>query len=220
VRDRDGNMITAEFYESNGVNIEKVVERVINSFTLPDHLTNGKSKIKKDVVVGDADKVYPQIIFVPESGKILSKVAAALKKLNKDERDFQLVGTSQWDDLATLNDSNLLGAWFPAPENDRFHNFERSYYQSFNKFPPRISSIVYDLTAIAIELANRRGRLKAPVISDFVNYENPPINGFDGIDGTLRFLPSGLVQRNLAMLQVGSGKFDVIDHPVSGFLKY
>ena len=220
VRDRDGNMITSEFYDSNGVNIDRAVERVINAFTLSSNLTKGKSKLKKDVVLADKDRVYPQIIFVPESGKMLSKIAAALKKLNKDERDFQLIGTSQWDDSAIANDSNLLGAWFPAPENGRFRNFERSYYQSFNKFPPRISSLVYDLTAATIELANRSGRLKAPKIVDFIGYENPPINGFDGIDGPFRFLPNGLVQRNLAVLQVGGGRFDTIDRAVERFLKY
>ena len=184
------------------------------------NLTDGKSKLKKDVVLVDKDRIYPQIIFVPESGKLLSKIAAALKKLNKDERDFQLIGTSQWDDIAIANDSNLLGAWFPAPENGRFRNFERAYYQNFNKFPPRISSLVYDLTAVSIELANRSGRLQAPKIADFIGYENPPVNGFDGIDGPFRFLPNGLVQRNLAVLQVGGGKFDTIDRAVDRFLKY
>jgi 2-oxoglutarate dehydrogenase E1 component len=62
---------------------------------------------KKDVVLVDKDRIYPQIIFVPESGKLLSKIAAALKKLNKDERDFQLIGTSQWDDIAIAYDSRV-----------------------------------------------------------------------------------------------------------------
>lgn len=220
VRDRDGNMITSEFYETNGANIDRALERVVNAFTLSPNLTDGKSKLKKDVVLVDKDRIYPQIIFVPESGKLLSKIAAALKKLNKDERDFQLIGTSQWDEIAIANDSNLLGAWFPAPENSRFRNFERAYYQNFNKFPPRISSLVYDLIAVSIELANRSGRLQAPKIADFIGYENPPVNGFDGIDGPFRFLPNGLVQRNLAVLQVGGGKFDTIDRAVDRFLKY
>ncbi|MBM3579591.1 MAG: penicillin-binding protein activator [Alphaproteobacteria bacterium] len=220
VRNRDGNIITSELYEPNGLNIERAVERVVSAFSLPSHMTIGKSKIKKDVVITDADRVYAQVILIPESGKNLSKVAAALKKLNKDERNFQLIGTNQWDDLVTLNDANLLGAWFPAPENTRFRNFERAYYQSFSKFPPRISSLVYDLTAAVVELVNRAGRNTAPSISDFINYANPPTNGFDGIDGLFRFLPNGLVQRNLAVLQVGNGKFDVIDRPADGFLKY
>ena len=38
--------------------------------------------------------------------------------------------------------------------------------------------------------------------------------------GGFRFLPNGLVQRNLAVLQVGSGEFVTIDKPAEKFLKY
>lgn len=219
-RDRDGNVITSQYYDSSGQNIEKTVERAINSFSVPSDLMRNKGKFKKGAVIGNNDRIYPQVIFVPEAGRMMSKIAAAIKQLNKDERDFQIVGTSQWDDVKTMNDTNLFGAWFPAPDNNRFRNFERSYYNNFGKFPPRISSLAYDLTAVAIELSNLSGRLKSPTINDFINYKNPPINGFDGVDGTFRFLPNGLTQRNLAILQVGSGKFDTIDLPASGFLNY
>jgi len=220
VRDRDGNVITSQYYDASGSNIEKTVERAINSFSVPSDLMRNKGKFKKDVTLGNNDRIYPQVIFVPESGRMISKIAAAIKRLNKDERDFQIVGTSQLDDVKVMNDANLFGAWFPAPDNNRFRNFERGYYNNFGKFPPRISSLAYDLTAVSIELANLSGRLNSPKINDFINYKNPPINGFDGIDGTFRFLPNGLAQRNLAVLQVGNGKFDTIDLPAGSFLKY
>lgn len=219
VRDRDGNFITSEFYDSNGKDVDRAVERVINSFTVPAHLTEGRNKLKKDAVINDSDRIYPQIIMIPESGKILSKIVASIKKQNKDERDFQLVGSSQWDDISTLNDFNLLGAWFPAPENEKFRNFEKAYYRSYEKFPPRISSIVYDSVAAVAELANsKKGQILT--VQDFTSFSNPPKNGFEGIDGTYRFLPNGLVQRNLAVLQVGSGRFETIDKPAEKFLKY
>lgn len=219
-RDRDGNMITSEFYSANGRDVDRVVARVVKAFSLPANLTLEKGKLKKDVKISYRDRIYPQVIFIPQSGKMLSKITSALKKYNRDERDFQIVGTSQWDDASTLKDTNLLGAWFPAPVHDRFRNFERAYHAKFKKYPPRISSIIYDLTAAVIEVSNRKGRLRAPEISDFVNYEKEPFNGFDGIDGLFRFLPNGLVQRNLAIIQVGNGKFDIIDRPVGKFLKY
>ena len=94
--------------------------------------------------------------MIPESGKTLSKIVASIKKQNVDEREFQIVGTSGWDDISTMNDFNLLGAWFVAPENEKFREFERSYYRSFNKFPPRISSIVYDSVAAVAAVTNHK----------------------------------------------------------------
>jgi ABC-type branched-subunit amino acid transport system substrate-binding protein len=220
VRNRDGNFITSEFYEPNAKNLDKIVDHVINSFTLPRRLTENKgSKLKKDVVLNESDHIYPQIIFIPESGKILSRISSTIKNLNKEERDFQLIGTSQWDEISTLNDPNLVGGWFCAPENEKFHNFEKAYYQTYSKFPPRISSIVYDsVSAIADVIERKKG--ESPSVLDFINYTNPPKNGFEGIDGLFRFLPNGLVQRNLAVLQVGSGRFETLEKPVEQFLKY
>lgn len=219
VRNRDGNFITSEFYDSAGKDVDRAVEHVINSFTLPTRLMEKKNKLKKDAIIADNDRTYPQVIIIPESGKILSKIAASIKKQNKDERDFQLIGTSQWDDVSTLNDLNLLGAWFPAPENDKYREFEKSYYRSFNKFPPRISSIVYDSVAAVAQVATKKKETNL-VIGDFTSFTNPPKNGFDGVDGLFRFLPNGLVQRNLAVLQVGSGRFETIDKSAEIFLKY
>ncbi len=223
VRNRDGNIITSEFYEINGLNIDRSVERIMNSFALAEGavVKKIKGKAKKDVkAISEIDRIFPEVIFVPDSGKMLSKIAASFKKLNVDERGFQIVGTSQWDDLSILNDSNLYGSWFPAPENERFRNFERIFSQNFSKSAPRIASISYDLTAAIIELVNQAGRGKSPLAKDFMNYQNLPTNGFDGIDGPFRFLPNGIVQRNFAVLQVGNGKLDTVDRSLSKFLKY
>lgn len=219
VRNRDGNFITSEFYDSNSKDLDRVVERVINSFSVPSRLTAGKNKLKKDAVINESDHIYPQVILIPESGKILSKIVASIKKQNIDERDFQIVGTNQWDDVSTLNDSNLIGAWFASPENEKFRNFEKAFYQTYSRFPPRISSIAYDTVAVVAELVDRK-KGKTPMIEDFTNYNNPPKNGFEGIDGLFRFLPNGLVQRNLAVLGVGSGRFETLEKPVEQFLKY
>lgn len=219
VRNRDGNFITSEFYDSNSKDLDRVVERVINSFSVPSRLTAGKNKLKKDAVINESDHIYPQVILIPESGKFLSKIVASIKKQNIDERDFQIVGTNQWDDVSTLNDSNLIGAWFASPENEKFRNFEKAFYQTYSRFPPRISSIAYDTVAVVAELVDRK-KGKTPMIEDFTNYNNPPKNGFEGIDGLFRFLPNGLVQRNLAVLGVGSGRFETLEKPVEQFLKY
>ncbi len=219
VRDRDGTFITSEFYNDNYADIDRAVERVIGSFVVPSRFMEGRNKLKKDAVITEADKIYPQVIMIPESGKALGKIVASMKKQNKDERDFQLIGSSQWDDISTLNNFQLIGSWFPAPENEKFRNFERAYYRSFNKFPPRIASIVYDMVAAAAQLANR-GNGKILTITDFINFTNPPKNGFEGVDGLFRFLPNGLTQRNLAVLQVGNGRFETVDKPTEMFLKY
>ena len=214
VRARDGNFITSEFYEANNNDIDRAAEKIVSSFGVPT-----KSKNRDTAYLSDYDRIYPQIILIPEAGKPLSKVVKSINKFNKDERDFQIIGTSQWDDASTLNDINLLGSWFSAPEGDKFRIFEKNYYRYFGKFPPRISSIAYDSVWAISKIAQNKTNLKL-TFSDFIDYNKNVKNGFDGIDGVFRFLPNGAVQRNLAILQVGNGKFETIDSPLEKFLKY
>jgi len=221
VKRKDGNFISSEFYETSTKDFSGIAARIVSSFKVPSSLAEGgKNKLKKDAVaLKDSDRIYPKIIFIPESGKTLSKIVEEVKAQNKDERDFQIVGSAQWDDVSSLTDQNLVGAWFSAPENEKFHTFEQSYFQTFNKFPPRITSIVYDSVAVIADLAEKKKGLRLE-IGDFTAYSTWPKNGFQGIDGLFRFLPNGLVQRNLAMLQIKRDRFETIDKPVEKFLRY
>lgn len=220
VKSRDGIIIASELYDASGKDLEKSVARAINAFEISSKLIDPKTKkAKKDVTITTSDRSYPQVIMIPESGKTLSKIAAIIKQLNKDEKDFQLIGSNQWDDISTLNDYNLVGGLFASPENEKFRNFESAYYQLYNKFPPRIASIAYDSVAVIAELIDKKQR-QTPTTQDFILYVNPSKNGFEGIDGLFRFLPNSSVQRSLAVLRVGSGKFETIEKPNPLFLKY
>ena len=217
VRSKQGNFITSEFYDNNSKDLDRVVERTINAFVLPENLTKGKKN--KDLVINDYDRIYPQVIMIPESGKIASKIISLIKKQNTNERDFQILGSSQWDDKSIF-DSNLINAWFPAPENEKFSDLENYYYSKFEKFPPRIASITYDMVGLIAELTNRK-QGQIPVVSDFINFKN----GYQGVDGLFRFLPNGLVQRNLAILKISvSNKagnwFETIEKANDSFVDY
>jgi ABC-type branched-subunit amino acid transport system substrate-binding protein len=221
VRSKQGNFITSEFYDNNSKDLDRVVERVIDSFILPDNLA--KAKKDKDLVINDYDRIYPQVIMIPESGKIASKIISSIKKQNKEERDFQILGTSQWDDKSIF-DSNLINAWFPAPENEKFSDLENFYYNKYEKFPPRLASIVYDMIGLIAEITNRK-QGQTPNLSDFINFKNGDKNGYQGVDGLFRFLPNGLTQRNLAVLKITTSSkagnwFETIDKPNDSFIEY
>ncbi len=214
VKGRDGVFVTSEFYDQNGKDLDRIVNHTINAFVI----SKNSKKTKKDVIA-ESDRTYSKIIMIPESGKILSKIVAEIKAQNVDERDFQIVGTNQWDDNSTFSDYNLIGGWFASPENEKFRDFEKNYYKNYNKFPPRIASISYDMVAAVSKLIDLK-QGQTPTIKDFTGANLSPNNGFVGIDGAFRFIPNGLVQRNLAVLRVGNSRFETIEKPTEKFLQY
>ncbi len=216
VRSRNANFITSEFYGSIGNDIDRVAERAINSFMIPESL---KMASRKEKSISEADRSYADVILIPESGRILSKIVAAIKKQNNNERPLQIIGSSQWDEISTLNDSNLIGAWFPAPGGEEFRNFEKRFYANFGKYPPRISSIAYD-GVNAVIAALRKNQYQQATVKNFINFSENGNLGFAGIDGRFRLLPNGAIQRNLSVLRVENGKFKEIDSSAEGFLRY
>ncbi len=94
----------------------------------------------------------------------------------------------------------LVGSWFPAPTKQGFEDFARRYQAAYGSPPPRNATLAYDATVLAAGLVRQYGadRFQASVLT------SP--NGFAGVDGIFRFLPSGLTERRLAVYEVtGTG---------------
>lgn len=218
VKDRDGIFVTSELYSANGKGINNAVKRAVNAFSVPSNLAEGGGNIlEDDFIVEDIDKTYAQVILVPDSGKKLAQIARRIQHENTNLRDIKIIGTSQWDDVSTLGNIVLMGGWFAAPANEKFREYERKYYQSFSKFPPRISSIIYDAIASIAKIIDKKKDINLTLL-DFTKFSDDNLNGFSGIDGVFRYNNNGLVQRNLAILEVGQGKFEVIEAPDEDFM--
>ena len=213
VNRKDGNLVSSQFYLNSNKDLERAVAKTLNSYLVSPQAANTKTKDLQP-----EDKIYSNTIFIPESGIILSKINDLIRKLNTSERPIQIIGSSNWDDISTLNDPNLIGGWFVSAAPAKYSDFEKRYYRTYNKFPPRISSIGYDAVLALLEVI--KSSTKRDLLpTDLINYQSSK-NGFDGIDGLFRFLPNGLVQRNFAILQIGNGKFEMIDSPNTMFFKY
>ncbi len=213
VNKKDGNFIGSQFYANNSKDLERAVSKILNINAIPERL---KNTISKDIK--PEERIYANSIFIPESGRTLSKIVALINELNVSERPIQIIGSSNWDDISTLNDPNLIGGWFVGANPTRYRDFEKKYYQIYNKFPPRISSIGYDAAFAVIETVRKSAKRNLSP-EDFINYQSSK-NGFKGMDGLFRFLPNGIVQRNFAILEIGNGRFDMIDSPTTMFFKY
>jgi ABC-type branched-subunit amino acid transport system substrate-binding protein len=115
------------------------------------------------------------------------------------------LGTGLWDDAGLAIEPGMQGAWFAAPSPDLRHTFEQRYTETYGGAPPRLATLAYDATALAAVLA-RNGSAQP---FDHAALANP--NGFAGVDGVFRFLPSGVVERGLGVLAFRGGTIAVQD---------
>jgi hypothetical protein len=144
-------------------------------------------------------------ILLPASGQQLLSVAPLLAYHDVDPSEVRFLGTSLWEDPQLLSEPTLQGGWFPAPPPALWNSFRTRYEESFGNTPPRVASLGYDAVALAAVLEQRGSAAGA-----FLPYTPDAITqslGFAGIDGIFRFLPTGQVQRGLAVLELQRSGF-------------
>ena len=139
-------------------------------------------------------------LLLPDGGDAAPALAQALAAAGVSRARVQFLGSGQWDDPRILNSPALVGGWFPAPASQGFESFSQKYQAAYGAPPPRNATLGYDATVLAAGLVRRFGneRFQLQVLTG--------ANGFAGIDGVFRFLPSGITERRLAVYEVtGSG---------------
>lgn len=149
-------------------------------------------------------------ILMPFADPTLSTVANALNANNLGTSQKLWLGTGIWDDDSVKRNRLMAGAVYAAPSPDLRRNFETNYQAVYGTMPPRIASLSYDATALAITLLSHKGGV---AYQDLINP-----NGYMGIDGIFRFQSNGLAQRGLAMHKIsGNGISTIIDQAPKSF---
>lgn len=161
---------------------------------------------EKAVVVANlAQSGVIDTIFLPDAGDAAPFLGQILAANGVDPTKIQFLGSGQWDDSRVAQESNLNGAWYPAPERTGFEAFSRRYQAAFGSAPFRAATLAYDATSLASGLSARFGdrRFSAEVLTS--------ASGFIGIDGAFRFLSNGLNERGLAIYRIDRGQVTIID---------
>ena len=147
-------------------------------------------------------------LLLPEGGQMLRSVGQALTSNGVSPRTTKILGTGLWDDGLTRSTPIALGGWYAGVAPQLVQAFEQKYVASYGVKPPRIASLAYDATAFAFNLQ------KTGDVSE-VGIANP--TGFQGSNGLFRFRENGLIERGLAILQMGPGGPDVIQQAPTSF---
>ena len=156
-------------------------------------------------------------VFMPVGGSEAVSLADSLSFYELDPQSVRRLGTGLWDDASLATQKSMDGAWFAASDPSLRKAFERRYYDAYGAAPPRLSTLAYDATSLAVVLAK----------TGFANYGAPSFdraaignpNGFSGIDGIFRFRADGMAERGLAILEYKNGSAQVVDPAPRSFVR-
>ena len=156
-----------------------------------------------------AQKENIEALFLPFGGAELRKIAGQLSAAGFDSGRSRLLGTGLWDEPDLAKESFLVGGWYAAPEPQAREKFMQSYQETYNQSAPRLATLAYDATALAAVIARNGGSFDAQTMC--------MPSGFTGLDGIFRLLPSGQIERGLAIIEVSSGGTRIVDPSPADF---
>lgn len=172
-------------------------------------------------------------VLVPEGGALMRTLAPLLPFYEIDPNRVKLMGTGLWNDEGLLGEPPLQGAWFAAPDPASPQAFLTRFNDTFGEPAPRLATLAYDAVSLVARLAREPvddAVLTSPQdpgdLSVDARFRRDPrfalerflaTEGFVGVDGLFRFLPDGTAERSLAVLELNSRGFQVVDPAPDSF---
>lgn len=148
-------------------------------------------------------------IFMPLGGRAAIAASGALSSGGAPPSSVRRLGPGLFDDDALAGDPGMDGAWFAAPSPRLRKPFERRFMETYGYMPPRLSTLSYDATALAVALSRNGNGFSRQSIA------NPA--GFAGLDGIFRFRDNGLAERGLAVLEFRNGQIEILEDAPAAF---
>ena len=152
-----------------------------------------------DAIKAASPEAPVNAMFLPGGEDTLPMVAPFIPYLGIDTKQVQLLGTGGWDTPIIAREKAFAGGWFAAPDP-----------RGWKTFSERVASLAYDAVGIAAAFTgqSRSGRYGTANLTR--------ASGFSGIDGRFRLSASGLVERDLAVLEVRREGSTVIEGAPAG----
>ncbi|OIN86289.1 MAG: hypothetical protein AUJ12_06515 [Alphaproteobacteria bacterium CG1_02_46_17] len=198
-RDAYGDAVTASFYS-------RIQLRHFNNAGMVRY-SGSVLPSAQDVTLFTSSR--PDAILIAASGPQAAQISALLNAQGLTAQTVKRLGTGMWDDLSAQNQIELQGAWYAAASPDLRAKFERRYQSMYGTTPPRLASLAYDATALAVVLSKTGQGYGRSALT------NP--NGFAGIDGIFRFRPDGLAERGLGIMEIKNHRAVMIQNAPSSF---
>ena len=195
VRGNAGQITATESYQGNDISVMQTPAQNIARF-----YAEGEALSKENQ---GATPMSFEAIILPEGGTALRSLAPLLPYYEVDPSKVQFMGTSRWADPDTVREPALNRGMFAGPDKDTQKVFLDAYDRTYGETATTLASLAYDAVMMGAYVADGDPKQR------YDRAENP--EGFYGVDGLVSFDSDGRPDRGLAVYQIQSGRFVVID---------
>lgn len=142
-------------------------------------------------------------LLIPEGGVSLTAATAMFAYQDITYPQVLFLGTSIWEANAALKETSLQQSIYPSLTKIKENTFAYQYYSIFGEKPSSLYTLAYDAVVLADKLSKVR--------SDTINQEITSPDGFNGLNGRVRFFVDGSNQHSLDIMTIKSQNAYVLE---------
>lgn len=208
--DRYGKRLARVFTET----LEGLNEHPVASVSYKQGTTDFKLAIRellkqaKQNASGGSAQPAIQALFIPDQAQTVALIAPQLPYYNMISPT--LLGTNLWDDPTLLQiggvyvENALFATAFPVADTSTQDSpFRDEFRAAYNKVPHYFEAQAYDGLNMLLEARELAGPYAADRLSVQQNLAN--MTQFEGLTGTVAFLPDGTLERNYLIYKIMEG---------------
>ncbi|MDA9664115.1 ABC transporter substrate-binding protein [bacterium] len=143
--------------------IEKITNYDIRKQNLIDEITrleksddsNKERKIenlKKKYTLGN---LKFDSIIISDFDESLKSVITSLLYTDVSPKDYYMITLNQWFDESLFNETALHPIYYPSINKKNLDNFQKKFYDEFDKYPNHLSLLSYDLIGLIYYLSRK-----------------------------------------------------------------
>jgi len=101
--------------------------------------------LKKKYTLGEVD--FDSVI-IANFGENLKSVTNSFSFSDVTAQDVKFITLNQWFDETLLKESSANQIYFPSINLVNYSKFRETYFKNYNKYPPQISILSYDILGL------------------------------------------------------------------------
>ncbi len=147
-------------------------------------------------------------IYISDSPGALRELSSVIRSNSLSAGDLMVLGPDSWRTDPQAGTVGVLdGAFMAGPDQSQHSAFAAAYRAAYSDSPSDLASLAYDAVAVAAQLRGDD--------ADWGTLENR--SGYLGADGLFRLPPDGVVERGLAVYELGPAGSFVVEPAPSRF---
>ena len=107
-------------------------------------------KLKKKYTIG---KVNFDSVIISDFDESLKSVITSLVYTDVSPKNKYIITLNQWFDESLLEDTFIQPIFYPSINKKNLENFEKKFFEKFEKYPNHLSLLSYDLVGLIYYLS-------------------------------------------------------------------